>query len=175
MKKLISWTLAFILVGNIFAQGQAGKANIKVIPENNVPQNIRNTHKNLFSGGMVEKWERHNVAGKAVKFVAVLTDNGVKVRSRYRPNGENISYTYYYGKNLPDNVKQQVSQNYQDFMILGGYKTVNAQKSKEFFRIRLRRQGQKLIIYTNADGGKISKNDIPADLLEDDAPEEEKD
>ncbi len=171
MKKILFLYFSLLCFSQVCAQNKTVKLVVRDIPANKVPQAVQNTHRDIFASYTTNKWEVHRAGGNIVKYVAVIKNNNIHIRSRYRLNGEHISYTQYYGKNLPDNIKQQITQDYPDFNILGGQK--NVRYSTEIFRVRLARSGQKSIVYLNNYGLKMNAKDVPSELQEEDNSEEE--
>jgi hypothetical protein len=145
---------------------------VKEIPTKNVPSVVQNTHNEVLTGYVPDKWEVHRAGGNVIKYVAIIKNNNNNIRSRYRLNGEHISYTQYFGKNLPNDIKQQVSKDYPDFTILGGQKNILPKRNTEIYRVRLARAGQKSTIFLNANGSKIDMKDVPAELQEEDNQDE---
>lgn len=172
MKKLIIPTVfIFLFVISGFSQATFKSEKIQA---SNVPANVSSAFDSNYSGVNVVRWEKHifiNKKGKKYsKFVCIFDSEGLRHRSRYKPDGTALSETtYYWFKNaqkLPEPIKHFAKKNYPQYKLIGGEKELSLRSGKYVYRIRLKRGPSKIIIYLNENGEKISKDNIDGEILE---------
>lgn len=173
MKNFLFLSL-FICISSLIT-AQSYSYSITVVDASAVPSVVTSAQETYFPGVSVTRWEKHTTTGKDKskdRYVAAFNDNGQKARARYTYQGKAISATTYYaGSQLPQAIQDAATTNYPGYKLMSGEKTVALTSSKEVYRIRLRKGAQKLVVYVDANGKEISKNQIPSDISEDESME----
>ncbi|MCB0374858.1 MAG: hypothetical protein KDD04_02970 [Sinomicrobium sp.] len=145
------------------------------IASGDVPEAVSNAFENGFPGAKTVRWEKHTGKGKNnryVKYVVVFDKDGIRSRARYKTDGKGISATTYYWfkkgvAKLPQPVKDYAADKHPDFELNSGEKVISLKSSASVYRIRLRKGASKLVVYVNASGEMINKNNLPSELTED--------
>ncbi len=168
MKNLFLIALFAFSAGTAFAQWNY---SVDKVDPANVPQSVLDTHNEAFPDKTVS-WELHTGTGKnksKSQYVAIFRERSSSVRARYTIEGVGISATTYYrGINgIPEVVKDGVANKYPDFTLKSAEKIYSFKKDDLVYRARLHKGAAKLVVYLDAEGNIIEKDDVPEEVKED--------
>ena len=155
MKKLVIVLLAACVATASFAQG--GKR--------------RNALKNSFKATATDvKWQKNEAKGKAgkthVRYVAVYTQDGVRVRSRFKEDGTAMSSSKYMGgQKLPANIQTAATTKHPGAKLVIG-EELTTKSGQVIYRVRLRNGGSKITILLDANGNEITRDKMTEDHKE---------
>lgn len=152
---------------NLHAQLQF---SVQAVAAEEVPQAVHDAQAGFFPGITVNVWEKQSASARSKsgdRYVANFQKDGQKSRARYYANGKGISATTYYtAKELPEVIRTAAAENYAAYQLTSGEAIQVLNQQKSFFRLRLRKGAQKLVVYVDANGQELSKDSIPEEVVE---------
>jgi hypothetical protein len=161
--KNIFFILAFIAT-TFVAQAQVG-VTVQSVNADDVPAAVISSQASYFPGVNVNVWEQQTAKGpnkSAERYIANFQNNGQKARARYYPGGMGTTATTYYSSSqLPTAIQEAAATNYEGYTLNSGEQIVILPTSDIFYRLRLRKGPQKLVVYTDETGTEISPDDLP--------------
>ncbi len=167
--KNIFFILAFIAT-TFAAQAQVG-VTVQTIDADNVPAAVISSQATYFPGVNVNVWEQQTANGQsksADRYIANFQNNGQKARARYYPSGAGTTATTYYGgSQLPAEIQEAVATNYEGYTLGSGEQIVTLPTSDLYYRLRLRKGAQKLVVYTDENGQEVSLDELPEVMKKD--------
>ena len=174
MKHLLFSTLIFALsVLSLGAQQYQGQFAVTLMDAGAVPSAVVQAQDSNFPGITVRQWKKQEYQGKrssSTQYLAVFTQNGQNTRVRYTDTGRGIStYTTYGPEALPTPITETISTTYADYSLTGAAEIASLQQAWSGFRIRLRKGGQKLVVWLNADGELINPQGVPQEVSAEEA------
>jgi hypothetical protein len=147
---------------------------IEIVAATSIPTAVTTAFQQNFPSVQAYKWEKHTVTGvsgtEGTKYVALFNEKGLVNRARYYTAGTGISVTTYYGTKIPADIAEKakkVSSKYEGFTLHTGEKVRSLVNAKEVYRIRLRKGVSKLVIYLDAQGNEINKDQLGAEFEDD--------
>ncbi len=162
--KNIFFILSFI-ASTFVAQAQVG-VTIQAVDADDVPAAVISSQATYFPGANVNVWEQQTASGQsnsAERFIANFQNNGQKARARYYPSGAGTTATTYYsGSQLPTAIQETAATNYEGYTLESGEQIIALPTSDIFYRLRLRKGAQKLVVYTDENGAEVSLDDLPS-------------
>ena len=146
--------------------------SVQTVTIEDVPAAVQTAQSGNFPGLTVKQWEKQTASGSeqtGSRFIANFTEGSNQlVRARYSADGTGLTATTYYKANqLPELIQSSAAQNYPDYQLTSGEKVLLMNNQKSFFRIRLRKGAQKLVVYVNNNGEEFSKDSLPGIVRED--------
>ena len=172
MKKLVIVLLAACVATASFAQGgkrrNALKAvNFQQVDASQVPDAVKNSFKATATD---VKWQKNEAKGKAgkthVRYVAVYTQDGVRVRSRFKEDGTAMSSSKYMGgRKLPANIQTAATTKHPGAKLVIG-EELTTKSGQVIYRVRLRNGGSKITILLDANGNEITRDKMTEDHKE---------
>jgi hypothetical protein len=172
MKKLLIVVLAACVATASFAQGGKRRnalkaANHQQIEASLVPDAVKNSLKTPASDVRWEKSEAKDKTGKThVRYVAVYTQDGVRVRSRFKDDGTPMSSSKYMGaQKLPAAIQTAATTKYPSVKLVGG-EEFTSKAGQVYYRVRLRNKGTKITTLFDASGGEVTKEKMTDELKE---------
>jgi hypothetical protein len=184
MRKIFSVFTLCLFIATVYAQRPVAKkaktiarsSSSMPVDASQVPQAVKDSHEQSFSGSSATRWELKQATGKKEVqwYTAVFTTaESAKAKSRYKIDGTNISSATYYGPDkAPETIKSAAAARFSDYTLMGCEKITVPSKSKNFYRVRLRKGSTKITTYMDESGAEITKEKAPAELLESEAVEE---
>jgi len=167
--KNIFFILAFIAT-TFVAQAQVG-VSIQKVNADDVPAAVISSQASYFPGVNVNVWELQTAKGKnnsAQRYIANFQNNGQKARARYYQSGTGTTATTYYpGSQLPATIQETAAANYEGYTLNSGEQIVALPTSDTFYRLRLRKGAQKLVVYTDETGNEVSPDELPEVMKKD--------
>jgi hypothetical protein len=164
MKKLLIILLAACIATASFAQGGKRRnalkaANLQQVDASQVPDAVKNA---LKTSATEVKWEKHEAKGKAgkthVRYVAVYTQDGVRVRSRFKEDGSAMSSSKYMGgQKLPANIQTAATTKHPGAKLVIG-EELTTKSGQVIYRVRLRNGGSKITTVFDANGNEITRD-----------------
>ncbi len=169
--KNIFFILAFI-ASTFAAQAQVQvQGTIQKIDADDVPAAVLTSQASNFPGVNVNVWEHQDAKGannSAERYIANFQNNGQKARARYYPSGVGTTATTYYSSSqLPAAIQEAASTNYSAYTLSSGEQIVTLSTSDVYYRLRLRKGAQKLVVYTDETGTEVSLDDLPEVMKKD--------
>ncbi len=162
--KNIFFILSFI-ASTFVAQAQVG-VTVQAINADDVPAAVISRQATYFPGANVNVWEQQTANGQsnsADRYIANFQNNGQKARARYYPNGNGTTATTYYsGSQLPAEIQETAASNYDGFTLESGEQIQILPTSDIYYRLRLRKGAQKLVVYTDENGTEVSAENLPS-------------
>ncbi len=156
--------LSFI-ASTFVAQAQVG-VTVQAIDADDVPAAVISSQATYFSGVKVNVWEQQTASGQNAsgdRYIANFQNNGQKARARYYPSGAGTTATTYYSSSqLPAAIQETAATNYEGYTLESGEQIVTLPTSDIFYRLRLRKGAQKLVVYTDENGTEVSLDDLPS-------------
>lgn len=135
-----------------------------------VPQEVLNAQANYFPGSIVNVWEKQSASGKnnsGYRYVATFKNNSQSTRARYYADGTGATATSYYAAaSLPQAIKDAASANYPNYRLNSGEQVYVLAADQTYFRLRLRKGAQKLVVYVDETGKEIAPNQLPEEVTE---------
>lgn len=177
MKKLLSIVAICFLATTAFSQGKLKKgkaaarsASSTAVEVAQVPQPVQDSHNQNFAGSTVHRWEVKQNSGKKQLqwYTAVFTTTeSMKAQARYKPEGNLVSSsTYYDAAKAPDAIKSAATSRYSGYTLVGCEKINVPSKSKNFYRVRLKKGSTKITTYLDDTGAEVTKEQAPTEALE---------
>ncbi len=167
--KNIFFILTFI-ASTFVAHAQVG-VSVQAINADDVPAAVISSQATYFPGINVNVWEQQTVKGpnkSAERYIANFQNNGQKARARYYPGGVGTTATTYYrSSQLPAEIQEAAATQYEGYTLESGEQIVTLPTSDIFYRLRLRKGAQKLVVYTDETGGEVSLDDLPEVMKKD--------
>lgn len=167
--KNIFFILAFIAT-TFVTQAQVG-VTVQAINANDVPAAVISSQATYFPGVNVNVWEQQTANGQsnsASRYIANFQNNGQKARARYYPSGVGTTATTYYSSSqLPAAIQEAAATNYEGYTLGSGEQVVVLATNDIYYRLRLRKGAQKLVVYTDENGKQVSLDDLPEVMKED--------
>lgn len=161
--KNIFFTLAFI-AATLVAQAQVG-VSVQAINADDVPAAVISSQASYFPAVNVNVWKQQTASGQSKsvsRYIANFQNNGQKARARYYPNGAGTTATTYYSSSqLPAAIQEAAAASYDGYTLESGEQIVTLPTSDIFYRLRLRKGAQKLVVYTDENGTEVSLDDLP--------------
>jgi len=162
--KNIFFILVFIAT-TFVTQAQVG-VSVQAVNADDVPAAVISSQTTYFPGVNVNLWEQQTANGRnesADRYIANFQNNGQKARARYYPNGTGTTaVTYYSSSQLPAAIQETAANNYEGYTLESGEQIVTLPTSDIFYRLRLRKGAQKLVVYTDENGTEVSLDDLPS-------------
>lgn len=166
--KNIFFILAFI-ASTFVAQAQIS-VTIQAIDADEVPAAVITSQANFFPNVNVNVWEKQTANGKNAsgeRYVANFQNNGQKARARYYAHGEGITaVTYFIGKELPTEIQEAAATSYAGYSLISGEQILLLQTSDVYYRLRLRRGAQKLVVYVDENGKELPIEKVPEEVVD---------
>jgi len=170
MKNTILIALFATLAWAVNAQVSASS---QVVDASEVPQAVQDAQASNFSGVTVNRWEKQSSTARTkskTRYVAVFKKDGQNARARYHADGKGIYATVYYtAATLPQAIKDAASTNYSGYSLRNGEEVTYFKNGSSFFRIRLRKGAQKLVVYVDENGAEKQKNEVPSEVTTDES------
>lgn len=167
--KNIFFILAFIAT-TFVAHAQVG-VTVKAVNADDVPAAVITSQASYYPSVNVNVWEHQTAKGKnnsAERYIANFQNNGQKARARYYPSGAGTTATTYYpGSQLPTAIQEAAAINYAGYTLNSGEQIAVLSTSDIFYRLRLRKGAQKLVVYTDANGNEVSPDELSEEVKED--------
>ncbi len=164
--KNIFFLLAFF-ASTLVVQAQFS-GTVQAIDANEVPAAVISSQATYFPGITVTVWEKQSAKGRNKtldRYVANFKNNGQKARAKYYQSGAGTTATTYYaGSKLPAEIKSAAESNYASYTLNSGEQITVLQKSEVFYRLRLRKGAQKLVVYVDENGNELSQQDVPDEV-----------
>ena len=161
--KNIFFILSFIALAFV-AQAQVG-VTVQAIDADDVPSAVITSQATYFPGVTVNVWEKQTARGRNTsgdRYIANFKNNGQKARARYYTNGTGTTaVTYYSGSQLPTEIQEVAATNYPGYILNSGEQIVTLPTSDIYYRLRLRKGAQKLVVYTDKNGNELSIDEVP--------------
>ena len=161
--KNIFFILAFIAT-TFVAEAQVG-VTVQSVNADDVPAAVISSQASYFPGVNVNVWEQQTANGRdksGHRYIANFQNNGQKARARYYPSGMGTTATTYYSSSqLPTAIQEAAATNYEGYTLNSGEQMVILPTSDIFYRLRLRKGAQKLVVYTDETGAEVSLDDLP--------------
>lgn len=164
MKKLLIVLLAACVATTSFAQGGKKRnglkaVNLQQVDASQVPDAVKNSFKATATD---VKWQKNEAKGKAgkthVRYVAVYTQDGALVRSRFKEDGTAMSSSKYMGgQKLPANIQTAATTKNPGAKLMGG-EEVTTKSGQVIYRVRLRNGGSKITTVYDANGNEITRD-----------------
>ena len=168
MKTVFVFLLSLCLYGVTYAQ-----VNFKVekVSADDVPANVVATQSANFSA-VVRSWEKQTASARSkagTRYVASFIEQAKTVtRARYTSEGKGLTATTYYrAGQLPAAIQEAAAANYTGYTLISGEKVLAISTKQNFFRLRLRKGPQKLVVYVDNNGKELEKNEVPEEVVED--------
>jgi len=159
--------LFFILVfiASTFAANAQIGASVQAVNADDVPAAVISSQASYFPGINVNVWEKQTVRGQSKsveRYIANFQNSGQKARARYYTNGVGTTATTYFsGSQLPTAIQDAAAANYSDYTLESGEQIIALPKDDVFYRLRLRKGAQKLVVYTDESGNEVSGDNLP--------------
>ncbi len=167
--KNIFFILAFIAT-TFVAQAQVG-VTIQAIDADDVPAAVISSQATYFPGVNVNVWEQQIAKGQsksANRYIANFQNNSQKARARYYPSGVGTTATTYYSSSqLPAEIQEAAATNYDGYTLNSGEQIVALPTNDIYYRLRLRKGAQKLVVYTDQNGNEVSLDELPEVMKKD--------
>ncbi len=167
--------LFLFFVATVFVANAQATFTVQKVDASAVPQAVRDAQEKFFAGITVTYWEKQTASAKnksGDRYVANFKKDGQNTRARYYTNGTGISATSYYtAKQLPQAIQDAAKTNYAAYTLTSGEQIQLLNQSKSFYRIRLRKGAQKLVVYVDGNGKELSKDSVPTEVKEDESAE----
>ena len=158
------------LVACSFVTQAQVNASLQAVDANDVPAAVISSQATYFPGITVTVWEKQSTSARsksAERYVANFRNNGQKARAKYTPNGAGTTaITYYSGSKLPAAIQNAVATNYAGYTLTSGEEIIALQKDETYFRLRLRKGAQKLVVYVDENGNELSAQQVPDEVEE---------
>jgi uncharacterized lipoprotein NlpE involved in copper resistance len=169
MKKSILSIVLVLVVMLCYSQGKKGvhKANAASIDASQVPDAV----KQAFSVTTSDlKWEKHTLQGKKgnehTRYVAVYTQAGTRMRSRFKADGSKLSTSRYMrAASVPATVATSATNKNQGAKLMGA-EEITTKNGDVVYRVRLRNGSTKISTLLNAQGTEISKEKVMEEIKE---------
>lgn len=169
MKKSILSIVLVLVVMLCYSQGKKGvyKANSATIDASQVPDAV----KQAFTVTAIDlKWEKRTMQGKKgnehTHYVAVYTQNGMRVRSRFKADGSKLSTSRYMrAANIPTVVATAATNKNSGAKLMGA-EEITTKSGDLIYRVRLRNGSTKISTLLNAQGTEISKEKVTEEIKE---------
>lgn len=168
MKTVFVFLLSLCLYGVTYAQ-----VNFKIekVSADEVPANVVATQSAIFSVA-VRSWEKQTASGNnkaGTRYVASFMEQAkIVTRARYTDSGTGLTATTYYrAEQLPTVIQEAAATNYGGYKLESGEKVLYISTKENFFRLRLRKGAQKLVVYVDNNGNELEKNEVPDEVVED--------
>ncbi len=166
--KNIFFILAFI-ASTFVAQAQIG-VTIQAINADDVPAAVITSQANFFPNVNVNVWEKQTANGKNAsgeRYIANFQNNGQKARARYYPHGQGTTaVTYYISSELPTEIQEAAATAYEGYSLNSGEQITLLETSDVYYRLRLRKGAQKLVVYVDENGEELSIDEVPEIVVE---------
>ena len=167
--KNIFFILAFITT-TFVAHAQVG-VTVKAVNADDVPAAVITSQASYFPGANVNVWEQQTANGKnnsAERYIANFQNSGQKARARYYTNGTGTTATTYFsGSQLPAAIQDTAATNYPEYTLVSGEQIITLPTDDIFYRLRLRKGAQKLVVYTDESGNEVSPDELSEEVEED--------
>lgn len=165
--------LLLLFVATAFVAKAQLTFKVEKVDASSVPQTVLSAQEQFFPGITVNIWEKQMATAKdksGDRYVANFQKDDQKTRARYYNNGKGITATsYYLAKELPQEIQNAAAANYPGYTLTSGEQIMWLAQSKSLYRIRLRKGAQKLVVYVDANGKEINRDDVPSEATEDEA------
>jgi hypothetical protein len=169
MKKSITFVLVLALVLTGYAQGgkkRGGQAaGAKQIDVAQVPDAVK---KSFTVKAADLHWEKREMQGKAgkshVHYVAVYTQDGTRVRARFKEDGTAMSSSKYMGAQKLPEVIQTAAKAKNPGAVLRGDEELTTKGGQVFYRVRLKNGSSKITSVFDANGGEVTKEKMTEEL-----------
>lgn len=85
-----------------------------------------------------------------------------KARARYYTNGVGTTATTYFsGSQLPTAIQDAAASNYADYTLYSGEQIIALPTGSVYYRLRLTKGAQRLVVYTDESGNEVAADDLP--------------
>ncbi len=172
MKKLLIVLLAVCVATASFAQGGKRRNGLKAVNFQQVDASqVPDAVKNSFKATATDvKWQKNEAKGKAgkmhVRYVAVYTEDGAKVRARFKEDGTSMSTSKYMGgQKLPAAIQTAATTKHPGAKLMGG-EELTTKSGQVIYRVRLRNGGSKITTVFDANGNEITRNKMTEEQKE---------
>ena len=167
--KNIFFILLFI-ASAFTAQAQLS-GSVQTINADDVPAAVISSQATYFPGINVSVWEKQSVNSPKKnqdRYIANFRNNGQKARAKYHQNGTGTTATTFYeGSKLPTTIKDAAASNYGAYTLTSGEQITLLQKGEIYYRLRLRKGAQKLVVYVDENGNELSQQEVPEEVTAD--------
>lgn len=169
MKQFLFLAFVFCIgLNTLTAQSLSGDFTLSVVTAEEVPSAVKEAQAAHFPDNAVRQWKMQSASARsrqAASYVASFHLEGANTRARYTANGQGTTaYTVYRLQHLPAEVIEAVRTSYPDAKITGLAKITSLHRDWVGYRVSLRQQGSKTIIWLNLDGQVISPDSIPSEV-----------
>lgn len=166
--KNILFILAFIAT-TFTVQAQVN-GSIQKIDADEVPAAVIASQASNFPAATVTVWEKQSATGRkrsGERYVASFNNNGQAARAKYAKNGiGSTAITFYDGEQLPAVIQEAAATNYDGYTLNSGEQIQVLSTKDIFYRLRLRKGAQKLVVYVDATGNEVSKEEVTEEVEE---------
>lgn len=163
MKSLFSIVLFTIITVASHAQATL---TVQKVDASAVPQAVLTAQNAYFPGVTVTYWEKQTASAQdksGDRYIA----NFDQTRARYYTNGTGITATTYLtAKQLPQAIQDAAKTNYTGYTLTSGEQITVLPTGVIYYRIQLRKGAQKLVVYVDANGQEIAKDNLPKMVTE---------
>lgn len=148
---------------------------MEIIPADQVPEVVLAAQSGQFPGLAVNQWEKQTANGpenEGSRFVATFTSaKNQVVRARYAADGTGLtaSTAYLNASQFPSIIQSSVAEKYPDYKLINGQNIQLLATGTTIFQARLRQGTKKLVVYLDASGDEISRSQVPAIVLSEEA------
>ncbi len=172
MKKISILILVTLLTMTSFAQGDKKKGGKQAdgaaqIDAAQVPDAVKNAFTVQATDLRWEKRESKDKEGKMkVRYVAVYTQEGIPVRTRFKEDGSALSSSRYLEpQQLPAAVQSAATTKNVGAKLMGGEEVTN-KKEEIYYRVRLRSGSTKMVSFYDVNGVEVKKDKLEGDPKE---------
>ncbi|MEM9363125.1 MAG: hypothetical protein AAGA43_10840 [Bacteroidota bacterium] len=163
----------YFLLATLFSTGilycQTTKFEGRIVTENEVPEEVIDSHTANFGNKKVIRWKKQESIGrkgnKLLRYVSVMKEGKRPLsNARYAPDGELIFYAEYYGsKNVPEFLLPDLKSSFSGYRITGGTHIKLYKTKKEYYRIRLKGGSTITYVFYDKNGNQVDRNTLPKD------------
>lgn len=165
MKSILFFVL---LTGMTFSTFAQSKSTSVQVDESQVPQVVKDNFTKAFGATPVTKWMLSTIQRKDKTFeryIAVFTKDGLNHKARFLHDGKEVNYSIHYDKEqMPAVVKTGISALYPDFEAKACELVYSYRQNTEVYRVRLRKETAKLVVYLDAEGKELKGKQVPDDI-----------
>jgi hypothetical protein len=170
MKIKIYFTIFLVMfTGTIRAQYK--DIDTKVIPENDVPEEIIKSQRKQFYDGFVTQWKLHtqNKANQndTTYYMANFKNKGRRGNYAYYSTlGDLLASSIYMSPfDIPGNIKEYCINKYQETKIKSAELILIGSQNRQIYRVRLNKDGALTYLYFDTNGNPIDKRQVPPETF----------
>jgi hypothetical protein len=169
MKKIITFVLITFLAFTSYAQGGKRKGGARAAAANQIEASqVPDVVKKAFTIQAADMhWEKVELQGKAgkvhVHYVAVYTQDGTRVRARFKEDGAAMGTSRYMGaQKLPEVIQSAAKAKNPGAVLRGGEEFTKG--DQVFYRVRLKNGSSKITSVFDASGAEVTKDKIAEEM-----------